>query len=215
MMLNCIPNTVQPQSRFLHPDTIHPKLHLLEQLFPVIKNEYNAVKNKIEFRDFTSYQEQTIGNDGQGYEINHQSFYTASVLNNDSKWGLAPLYYQGIAYTPNTIHMPKTCRILQEIEALTYSGFCILSPSASLGWHHDPEPASGITNVRVQLPIESNGDSILELKNDSCTQIEGKLCCFTSRSVHRVVNHGNAHRISLILDYWRKDSQQTRTIENQ
>lgn len=206
-MPSFILNMVQPQSTFLRPEDVHPKLYLLEQLFPVIQKEWQQAKDKIEFRDFTSYQAQTIGNEGQGYEINHMSYFTAPIVNKDTKWGLAPLYFQGDVFNPNAVHMPKTCRILREIEALTYSGFTVLYPSASLGWHYDPEPGPDVINVRVQLPVESTGESILELKNESRVQVEGKLCCFTSGSLHRVVNHGNAERFSLILDYLRRRSQ--------
>lgn len=204
-MPSSILNMVQPQSTFLRPEDVHPKLHVLEELYPVIRREWDTVQHKIEFRDFTSYQAQTISDEGQGYEINHMSYFTAPPVSARTKWGLAPLYFQGDIYNPNAIHMPKTCRILREIDAMTYSGFTVLYPTASLGWHYDPEPGPNVINLRVQLPIVSS-DSVLELKDESRVQTEGKLLCFTSGSMHRVVNHGNAERISLILDYWRRVS---------
>ena len=90
---------------FLTPeDTNNKKLIGLEKVYPTLKKEWDAYSNEIEWRDFTDYQERTIKHSNQGHEIDGSAFNTAPMATAQSKWSIAPLFYNDtVSYTHLTL----------------------------------------------------------------------------------------------------------------
>ena len=189
---------------FLTPeDTNNNKLIGLEKVYPTLKKEWDAYSNEIEWRDFTDYQERTIKHSNQGHEIDGSAFSTAPLSTPQSKWSIAPLFYNDMAYTRNTNLLPRLRKTMYWLGETKYVGMVKLAPDSGLGWHFDPDPNPQTERLRCQLPFDCS-ISTLSVQNENRPYAEGKLMIFTSSARHKVQNMGDSDRISLIFDIFRK-----------
>ena len=140
---------------FLTPeDTNNKKLIGLEKVYPTLKKEWDAYSNEIEWRDFTDYQERTIKHSNQGHEIDGSAFNTAPLTTPQSKWSIAPLFYEGMPYTRNTNLLPRLRKTMLWLGETKYVGMVKLAPDSGLGWHFDPDPSPQTERLRCQLPFD-------------------------------------------------------------
>ena len=189
---------------FLTPeDTNNKKLIGLEKVYPTLKKEWDAYSNEIEWRDFTDYQERTIKHSNQGHEIDGSAFSTAPLSTPQSKWSIAPLFYNDMAYTRNTNLLPRLRKTMYWLGETKYVGMVKLAPDSGLGWHYDPDPNPMVQRIRCQLPFDCS-ISTLSVQSESRPYAEGKLMIFTSSARHKVSNIGENDRISLVFDLFRK-----------
>ena len=189
---------------FLTPeDTNNSKLIGLEKVYPTLKKEWDAYSNEIEWRDFTDYQERTIKHSNQGHEIDGSAFNTAPLTTPQSKWSIAPLFYEGMPYTRNTNLLPRLRKTMLWLGETKYVGMVKLAPDSGLGWHFDPDPNPQTERLRCQLPFDCS-ISTLSVRSENRPYAEGKLMIFTSSARHKVQNMGDSDRISLIFDMFRK-----------
>ena len=189
---------------FLTPeDTNNKKLIGLEKVYPTLKKEWDAYSNEIEWRDFTDYQERTIKHSNQGHEIDGSAFSTAPLSTAQSKWSIAPLFYNDMAYTRNTNLLPKLRKTMLWLGETKYVGMVKLAPDSGLGWHFDPDPSPQTERLRCQLPFDCS-ISTLSVQNENRPYAEGKLLIFMSSARHKVSNIGENDRISLVFDIFRK-----------
>ena len=189
---------------FLTPeDTNNKKLIGLEKVYPTLKKEWDAYSNEIEWRDFTDYQERTIKHSNQGHEIDGSAFSTAPLSTAQSKWSIAPLFYNDMAYTRNTNLLPRLRKSMYWLGETKYVGMVKLAPDSGLGWHFDPDPNPQTERLRCQLPFDCS-ISTLSVRSENRPYAEGKLMIFTSSARHKVQNMGDSDRISLIFDMFRK-----------
>ena len=189
---------------FLTPeDTNNKKLIGLEKVYPTLKKEWDAYSNEIEWRDFTDYQERTIKHSNQGHEIDGSAFNTAPLTTPQSKWSIAPLFYEGMPYTRNTNLLPRLRKTMLWLGETKYVGMVKLAPDSGLGWHYDPDPNPMVQRIRCQLPFDCS-ISTLSVQSESRPYAEGKLMIFTSSARHKVSNIGENDRISLVFDLFRK-----------
>ena len=189
---------------FLTPkDTNNKKLIGLEKVYPTLKKEWDAYSNEIEWRDFTDYQERTIKHSNQGHEIDGSAFSTAPLSTAQSKWSIAPLFYNDMAYTRNTNLLPRLRKTMYWLGETKYVGMVKLAPDSGLGWHYDPDPNPMVQRIRCQLPFDCS-ISTLSVQSESRPYAEGKLMIFTSSARHKVSNIGENDRISLVFDLFRK-----------
>ena len=189
---------------FLTPeDTNNSKLIGLEKVYPTLKKEWDTYSNEIEWRDFTDYQERTIKHSNQGHEIDGSAFSTAPLSTAQSKWSIAPLFYNDMAYTRNTNLLPRLRKTMYWLGETKYVGMVKLAPDSGLGWHFDPDPNPQTERLRCQLPFDCS-ISTLSVRSENRPYAEGKLMIFTSSARHKVQNMGDSDRISLIFDMFRK-----------
>ena len=179
------------------------KLKGLEKIYPTLKKEWEEYSSQIEWRDFTDYQERTIKYSSQGHEIDCNAFYTAPIATENSKWSIAPLFYNDQQYTRNTNLLPKLRKTMLWLGETKYVGMVKLAPDAGLGWHYDPDPNLDTKRFRCQLPFVSSICS-LSVQSEYRPLTEGKLLIFQSSARHKVQNDGDSDRISLIFDIFRK-----------
>ena len=189
---------------FLTPeDTNNKKLIGLEKVYPTLKKEWDAYSNEIEWRDFTDYQERTIKHSNQGHEIDGSAFNTAPMATAQSKWSIAPLFYNDMTYTRNTNLLPRLRKTMLWLGETKYVGMVKLAPDSGLGWHFDPDPSPQIERLRCQLPFDCS-ISTLSVQNENRPFADGMLIIFTCSACHKVQNMGDSDRISLIFDIFRK-----------
>ena len=191
---------------FLNVDQVNNnKLIGLEKVYPVLKEEWDAHSNEIEWRDFTDYQQRTIAHSHQGHEIDAHAFTTAPIVQEGQKcrWSIAPLFYDNQQYTRNTNVLPKLRKTMLWLGETKYVGMVKLAPDSRLGEHYDPDPNEFTQRFRCQLPF---GKSIctLSVQSEFRPLTEGKLLIFQSSARHKVQNDGDSDRISLIFDIFRK-----------
>ena len=174
-------------------------------MYPVLKEEWDAHSNEIEWRDFTDYQQRTIAHSHQGHEIDANEFNSAPIVQagQKCKWSIAPLFYNNIPYTRNTTLLPKIRKTMLWLGETMYVGMVKLAPDARLGWHYDPDPNPFTQRIRCQLPFLTS-ISTLSVQNENRPYAEGKLLIFMSSRRHKVSNCGDSDRISLVFDIFRK-----------
>ena len=189
---------------FLNVEQVNKsKLIGLEHVYPALKEEWDAHSSMIEWRDFTDYQQLTISHSNQGHEIDGNSFATAPLSTDNSKWSIAPLFHNDIPYTRNTNLLPKIRKTMIWLGETRYVGMVKLAPDSGLGWHYDPDPNPNTQRIRCQLPFDCS-ISTLSVQNENRPYAEGKLMIFLSSARHKVQNIGENDRISLVFDLFRK-----------
>ena len=189
---------------FLTPDQVdNKKLIGLEKVYPTLKKEWDKHSSQIEWKDFTDYQERTIKHSNQGHEIDANVFYTAPIASSQSKWCIAPLFFNGLPYTRNTNLLPRLRKTMYWLGETRYVGMVKLAPDAGLGWHYDPDPNPETQRIRCQLPFDCS-ISTLSVQSEFRPYAEGKLMIFISSARHKVENIGDSDRISLIFDLFRR-----------
>ena len=189
---------------FLNVDQVkNHKLIGLEHVYPTLKKEWDLHCKDIEWRDFTDYQQRTISHSNQGHEIDGSAFNTAPIATSSSKWSIAPLFYNDMAYTRNTNLLPKIRKTMLWLGETKYVGMVKLAPDSGLGWHFDPDPNPFTQRIRCQLPFDCS-ISTLSVQNENRPYAEGKLLIFMSSARHKVSNIGENDRISLVFDIFRK-----------
>ena len=189
---------------FLNVEQVNKsKLIGLEHVYPALKEEWDAHSSMVEWRDFTDYQQLTISHSNQGHEIDGNSFATAPLSTDNSKWSIAPLFHNDIPYTRNTNLLPKIRKTMIWLGETRYVGMVKLAPDSGLGWHYDPDPNPNTQRIRCQLPFDCS-ISTLSVQNENRPYAEGKLMIFLSSARHKVQNIGENDRISLVFDIFRK-----------
>ena len=189
---------------FLNVEQVNKsKLIGLEHVYPALKEEWDAHSSMIEWRDFTDYQQLTISHSNQGHEIDGNSFATAPLSTDNSKWSIAPLFHNDIPYTRNTNLLPKIRKTMIWLGETRYVGMVKLAPDSGLGWHYDPDPNPNTQRIRCQLPFDCS-ISTLSVQNENRPYAEGKLMIFLSSARHKVQNIGENDRISLVFDIFRR-----------
>ena len=136
----------QTERSFLEPEQLTKRLLVLPKFQDVIREEFDNAQ--LEYKDFSDYQDKYIKKNGQGYPILAKE-YTEASTTNDRGWHLAPLIYNGQRCTPNSVQMPKTCKILEFIGHTHYCGFTRLDPEYGLDWHWDDDPDEQTIQHRV------------------------------------------------------------------
>ena len=189
---------------FLNVEQVNKsKLIGLEHVYPALKEEWDAHSSMVEWRDFTDYQQLTIAQSDQGHEIDGNSFATAPISHEQSKWSIAPLFHNDIPYTRNTNLLPKIRKTMLWLGETKYVGMVKLAPDSGLGWHFDPDPNPFTQRIRCQLPFDCS-ISTLSVQSENRPYAEGKLMIFLSSARHKVQNQGENDRISLVFDLFRK-----------
>ena len=188
---------------FYEPEEVNGRLKGLHTVYPTLKKEWDSNHYGLEWRDFTSYQKKTIEESNQGHEIQYDEYFTAPLATEDSKWSIAPLFFNRTPYPRNVEVLPKLAKTMTWLGETMYVGMVKLAPDASLGWHYDPDPNSHTQRLRCQLPFTAE-ICTLSVKNESRPPAEGKLMIFQSSAMHKVENMGRFDRISLIFHVFRE-----------
>ena len=197
---------------FIDYKTVYPRLEILSSNFMKIREEYLGVKNKLEFRDFTSEQEEYISKNKKGYPITLMSYFTAKSKTEKLGWHLAGVYGSGIFHPFNIKHLPILKETIDQIGNISVCGINILDPGISLDWHNDDDYSTGHPTLRtlwgLDVPQEDGKSSIFQMKNSETGEVEtrefqnNKIYAFWPKTVHRVENNMTQPRTVLAVDVY-------------
>ena len=156
---------------------------------------------KLEFKNFSSYQDKYIKNTAKGYSIQKGEYLEASVENKG--WAEAPLYYDGEPYPRNSDVMPKTTKILKYVGYTKYAGVTSLHPNFGLDWHTDDYGKLSPNHTRYFYTLKTDGMTYLDVEGKERQYFKEKEhIIFQPKRKHRVWNEGKEPRYSLVIDVW-------------
>lgn len=200
-------------SYFINYNFYNPKLKFLSEKFNSIKEEYLINRDKLEFKDFTHQQNQTIIKEKKGFPIQPESYFLAKEKNLSKKgWHVGGIFYDGYLYNRNADLLPTLIETIKEIEDIGACGLNILDPGISLDWHNDNEYYEGVSTLRVlwglDVPVEKNKNCIIQMKSSIFDETEiqtevfedNKFYCFWPSTYHRVENNLSYPRTVLTID---------------
>ena len=110
---------------FLKPSEVSKRYSAIEQVYPMLKQEWDRFHHNLEWKDFSHYQDQTIHSEGKGHEILEEDYFLAPPADETTEWAIAPLYYRKIPYTPNTDTLPRVTKTLKWAGAIQYAGLYV------------------------------------------------------------------------------------------
>jgi len=192
---------LQINNSFHQPSDVDRRLLVLDRFKDIILQEFLPLT--LEFKDLSTYQDDYINSNGQGYTIGLEQYEKAKEQ--DSGWAIAPLWYDDYEYTRNSMLMPKTTKLLKWIGHTTYAGITALHPDHGLDWHHDDDPFPNKLQMRVFYTLKTCGGSYIEVEETE-KRIkkryfkEQEYIIFHSKKRHRVWNEGILPRYSLVID---------------
>ena len=192
---------LQISNSFHQPSQVDKRLLALHHFKDIILSEFLPLT--LEFKDLSTYQDDYIKSNGQGYTIGREQYDKAKEQ--DSGWAIAPLYYNNQEYTRNSMLMPKTTKLLKWIGHTTYTGITSLHPDHGLDWHYDDDPNPNMLQMRVFYTLQTCGGSFIEVEETE-KRIkkryfkEQEYIIFHSKKRHRVWNEGILPRYSLVID---------------
>ena len=192
---------LQISDSFHHPLNVEKRLLVLTKFGHIIQEELFPAT--LEFRDFSSYQDEHIKKEGKGFIIDDKSFLSAPIEHKG--WSLAPLLYHHTPYKRNADLMPKTTKLLEYIGHTQYAGITALHPDFGLDWHHDDDPNPDVIQMRVFYTLKTCGGAYIEVKETENKVVrryfkEREFVVFHSNKEHRVWNEGTEPRYSLVID---------------
>ena len=156
---------------------------------------------KLEFKDFSSYQDKYIKEEKRGYSIHKDEYDVADE--GDRGWAIAPLYYGGKPYARNADIMPKTTKILTYVGYTSYAGITSLNPDFGLDWHTDDYGGISPKHMRYFYTLKTDGMTYLDVEGEERQYFkEREQILFQPKRRHRVWNEGKEPRYSLVIDVW-------------
>lgn len=189
-----------------------PSLELLSLNFSSIRKEYLENKDKLEFKDFTSEQDEYISKNKKGYPITLMSYFSAKPKTERMGWHLSAVYGGGVFHPFNIQHLPTLRSTLEQIGDVSVCGINILDPGISLDWHNDDDYSTGHPTLRtlwgLDVPREDGKTSIFQMKDSETGEIEtrefqnNQIYAFWPKTVHRVENNMSQPRAVLAVDVY-------------
>jgi len=197
-------------SYFVNYNFFNPRLKLLSDRYDVIKEEYLSNKDKLEFKDFTKQQDKSIIEEGKGYPISVESYFTAPDKTNEKGWHMAGILYENYLYNRNANFLPVLVETLREIRTLNVCGINVLDSGMTLEWHNDDDYHTGVPTLRtlwgLDIPVEDGKESIIQMRDKFSEQIETKtfenneFYCFWPSTEHRIENTLSSSRTIIAID---------------
>jgi hypothetical protein len=198
--------------QLINHSEISPKLNLLVERHDSILFEYNKVRDKLNFKDFTKYQDNSIVNYHSGYSINLDTYQQCESREVDKKgWHVAALFAQGQRFDENLNHLPILKQTLLDIDLLSVCALNLLDPGISLDWHYDTDYIKGVQLLRIlwglDIVEEENNSCFMQFKDSETKEVltfnfrNKEFIIFHPMQEHRVENNLSTSRTVLCIDY--------------
>ena len=196
---------------FLNILDIHPEFSILFDKHQEIRDEIFSNWSKIQVKDFTVQQEESIRVKKEGFPVTTPSLFDAPDSDLKSRgWHLAVISQHNLINPYNQKILPKLSSLVLSFgHKITASAINFLSPNASLDWHRD-DGYSDFDEIRnmwvIDAPEEEGRSSIFEMRGDNGYPFESKivknneLYSFKHSTWHRVENNLSKFRTVLIFD---------------
>jgi hypothetical protein len=108
---------------------------------------------------------------------------------------------QPFAATRYLSYAPYLRTVLDGLPAeLRSARLLCLHPGASVEAHRDPHTGFAHGQVRLHIPITTNGNAVIEIDSEPHTWLPGSLWTGDFTRPHRLWNHGPSSRVHLVID---------------
>src|SRR5699024_9698593 len=164
-------------------DAVCPELHQLQQAYPLIRAEVDAL---------LAQQDGMRAYD----EINSPSTDIAATT--QGRWNVFMLELLGYPATRNRARCPQTVRVLERIPRRIQAMFSILDPGKSIPLHKDPYLRYLRYHLGVLTPHEN--PPLIRVAGHPYVWTEGEGVLFDDSWPHEVENHSSTPRVVLIVD---------------
>ncbi len=191
---------------------INSKLKLLSDRHEILLNEYLDNRHKLNFKDFTDHQKNSISNFHVGYSINLDTYRDCGERSLDKKgWHVAALFAQGESFDENIGLLPILKETLLEINLLSVCALNVLDPGISLDWHFDTDYIKGVQLLRIlwglDIQQEEQNKCIIQFRDKESDEVvtfdfkNKEFIIFHPMQEHRVENNLSTSRTILCIDY--------------
>ncbi len=168
---------------FWDTDAVCPELHRLEEAFPQIRAEVDALL--AERTSMPSY-----------HEINEPA--TGISAGTEGRWNVFMLEILGHRMKENLARCPQTARTLARIPRRIQAFFSVLDPGKSVPLHEGPYLGYLRYHLGVRIPAEN--PPLIRVAGRPYVWKEGEGAVFDDSWPHEVENHCRELRVVLIVD---------------
>lgn len=168
---------------FWDTDVVCPELHRLEEVFPQIRAEADALL--AERADMPSY-----------HEINEPA--TEISAGTKGRWNVFMLELLGHRMRENLARCPQTARVLAGIPRRIQAFFSVLDPGKSIPLHEGPYLGYLRYHLGVRVPAEN--PPLIRVAGRPYVWKEGEGAIFDDSWPHEVENRSSEPRVVLIVD---------------
>ena len=173
---------------FYNIDETYPSLRILDQNYPVIRQELEEVLSQ---RDKLP----------RYHDIAQKETYISGTIDADKDWKI--FFLRSMVGTPeaNQNKCPQTTALLEKIPNLYQAFFSILDPGKSIPAHCGDY--LGYLRYHLGLIVPKNNPPSMRVKDTIHTWEEGKSILFDDSWNHEVYNKSDGLRVVLIVDFFR------------
>lgn len=173
---------------FYDIDTTYPPFRILDQNYPVIRNELEEVLAN--HASIPRY-----------HEISNRETYISGTVDPDKSWKVLMLHSTLGVPRRNQAKCPRTTALINRIPNLYQAFFSILDPGKSIPAHNGGY--LGYLRYNLGLIVPKNEPPRMRVADQWHTWKEGESILFDDSLNHEVVNHSDSIRVVLIVDVLR------------
>ncbi len=155
--------------------SIYPRLKILEDAYPQIRKEMEAVSHGIKMRTWPEAEKF------------------------DGSWKVFGFYHGGRKLESCCKLCPVTTETIESMGKVTMAGFSKLGPNTVILPHFDEVTVNKRIHLGLQVP--KSPDCFFVVGNIGTSWQEGKAFVFDPRKEHRAWNNTSEDRIVLLLDF--------------
>jgi aspartate beta-hydroxylase/beta-hydroxylase len=164
-------------------DTICPELRALEQAYPQIRSECDALlEGHVSMPRY--------------HDVNRPATEISSTTAGD--WKVFMLELLGHKPDANRARCPATCAALAKVPGVLQAFFSILDPGKSIPAHDGPYV--GYLRYHLGIRVPKVNPPFIRVAGQPYTWKEGEGVMFDDSWEHEVVNHATEPRVVLIVD---------------
>ena len=178
-------------------DTVCPALHGLEEAYPKIRAELDALfERRVEMPCY--------------HEVNPPS--TEISATTEGNWKVFMLELLGRRLERNRARCPETCAALARVPGILQAFFSVLEPGKSVPLHDGPYVGYLRYHLGVRVPKER--PPAIRVAGQGYVWKEGEGVMFDDSWPHEVINHSSEPRVVLIVDVPRPLPPVARLVNN-
>lgn len=174
--------------RFFDIDETMPGLRILDEAFPVIREELLALLP--DQRSLPRY-----------HELDTDLILASGRYQRDKSWNVFMLYSYGYKPAQNRARCPRTAALLDRIPQLSQAFFSILDPGKCIPAHEGP--TRSYLRYHLGLKVPAHQPPSIRVVDEHYTWKEGESILFDDSWEHEITNHASEPRAVLIVDVMR------------
>ncbi len=159
-------------------------ISLLEDNYPVIKNEVETYINK--------------------YETEIKPYFNKNLVTKEKSWRTFAFFFWCWKVKKNIKECPETFKVLQQAPNIVSASISILEPGVQIKPHRGDTNAIVRAHLALVAPVQLP-DCGFEVNEQQKSWQEGKIFVFNDAAKHTAWNHSNKRRYVLLIDVMRPE----------